>query len=172
MPIAQAPLEWKTEDVEIKEWLEVDDHAASWREPRIEASDDFGVVSQLDIYGGLQAEIENAQRILELEDDWDGEGSIRYSKETLNRAVAFLTTHMKGLWDSYGVLAPNPRIGPGPDGSIDLHWKEPSWELLVNIPADPHEMAVFYGDNYGVQKIRGSLDPNKVNLGIAAWLMD
>ena len=77
----------------------------------------------------------------------------------------------EGLWESWGMRLPVPRIGPGPEGSIDLHWKQPSWELLVNIPADANEMATFYGDNYGVQKIRGTLDPQKFNLGIAAWLM-
>jgi hypothetical protein len=172
MPTAQAPLEWKMEDIEIKEWPEGEDYPAIWREPRSETPNDVRIVAELDIYYGLQAEIEQARRILELKDDWDGEGSAGYSEETFDRAVAFLKTHMKGLWNSYGIRIPIPRIGTGPDGSIDLHWKEPSWELLVNIPADPNEMAVFYGDNYGVQKIRGSLDPNKVNLGIAAWLMN
>jgi hypothetical protein len=122
---------------------------------------------------GLEAEIERAKRILDLEDNWDGEGSPGYSEDTFHRAIAFLTTHAKWLWESCRVRLPVPRIGPGPDGTIDLHWKQPSWELLVNIPADANEPATFYGDNYGAQKIRGSLDPrNFFNLGIAAWLMN
>jgi len=132
---------------------------------------DVQVVGELDIYQGLKAEIEQAKRILELQDDWDGVGSPGYSEDTFNRAIAFLTMEAEGLWESWGIRLPVPRIGPGPDGSIDLHWKQPSWELLVNISADANEMAVFYGDNYGAQKIRGSLDPKNFNLGIVAWLM-
>ncbi len=119
----------------------------------------------------LKAEIERAGNILSLQEDWDGEGSIAYSKDTLDRAVKFLASHSDFLWKKCGLYPPVPTIGPGPEGSIDLHWRRGSWELLVNIPSDPNEMAVFYGDNYGVQKIKGSFDPNTVNVGLAAWLM-
>ena len=119
---------------------------------------------------GLKAEIAQARKILELSNDWDGAGSQAYSEDTFNRATAFLNSHSEYL-NKHGLSLPVPNIGPGPDGSIDLHWKRPSWELLVNIPARADEMAVFYGDNYGVQKIRGSLDPSTFNFGIATWLM-
>ncbi len=118
----------------------------------------------------LKAEIEQAKHLLRLAHNWDEEGSSAYSKDTLDRAVAFLTTHSaKGhaLCSSY---PPTPKIGPGPDGSIDLHWKQKTWELLVNIPAADTQMAVFYGDDYGTAKIKGSFDPKIVNLGIVAWL--
>ena len=66
---------------------------------------------------------------------------------------------------------PTPRIASGPDASIDLHWKQKEWELLVNIPKDDSQMAVFYGDDYGSSKIKGSFDPETINLGIVNWLM-
>lgn len=119
----------------------------------------------------LKAEIEQARTILKLADDWDEEGSPTYSKDTLDRAVAFLAAHSE-QFEKLRLHLPVPKISPGPNGSIDIHWKRQSWELLVNIPADAHEMAVFYGDNYGEQKIRGSVDPNTFNFGIAAWLMN
>lgn len=177
MPTAQLELEEETaeakeEIAETKEWTDPKDPPASWREHHAESHSNFRIFGGLDIYEGLKAEIEQAKRILELEDDWDGEGSSGYSEDTFNRAVAFLTTHAEWLWESCSKRSPAPRIGPGPDGSIDLHWKQPSWELLVNIPADANEMATFYGDNYEAQKIRGSLDPKNFNLGIATWLMN
>jgi len=159
MPTA-GPLEWPTETVEIQEWTRAEDRPGSWGELHAER-----LSSQQ-----LNAEIERAKLIIELGSDWDGEGSPGYSQDTFGRAIAFLNTHTWRLWESYGIQSPIPRIGPGPDGSIDLHWKQPCWELLVNIPADPNEMAVFYGDNYGAQKIRGSLNPKGFNLGIAEWL--
>lgn len=119
----------------------------------------------------LQEEIGRARKILELGDDWDGEGSPAYTEDTLDRAAAFLTTHSEQFRRLYSLHLPVPKISPGPDGSIDIHWKRQSWELLVNIPADAKEMAVFYGDDYGSQKIRGTLDPRTFNLGIASWLM-
>jgi len=119
----------------------------------------------------LKAEIEHAKTILTLAHDWDEEGSPAYSKNALARAVAFVAAHSAKGYDLRSSYPPAPKIGPGPDGSIDLHWKQKSWELLVNIPADDAQMAVFYGDDYGVAKIKGSFDPKTVNLGIVNWLM-
>ena len=164
MPTAQV-LEWKTEDDEVElppKWSETKDAPATQSKFRTESSSNIA----------LKAEIEQAKRILELEDDWDGEGSLGYSEDTFNRAIEFLTTHVERLWDTHRIRLPIPRIGPGPDGSIDLHWKQPSWELLVNIPAAANERATFYGDNYEAHEIRGSLDPKNFNLGIATWLMN
>jgi len=118
----------------------------------------------------LSAEIERAREMLTLPKDWDGEGSVNYLEDTFDRAVEFLKTHSKFLKD-FGLRMPVPAITAGPNGSIDIHWKRVSWELLVNIPADSSKMASFYGDNYGVQQIRGTVDPETCNSGLAAWLM-
>jgi hypothetical protein len=120
----------------------------------------------------LKTEIEQANdRLLKLANDWDEEASLGCSKDAFDRAVFFLTTHSAKGRDLCGSYPPAPKIGPGPDGSIDLHWRQKTWELLVNVPADPNQMAVFYGDDYGTAKIKGSFDPKTVNLGIVAWLM-
>jgi hypothetical protein len=119
----------------------------------------------------LKAEVEHARKTLSLEYDWDEEGSSGYSTDTFDRAICFLNTHSAKGHDLCSSYPPAPRISPGPDGSIDLHWKQKAWELLVNIPKDDTQMAVFYGDDYGTLKIKGSFDPNTVNLGIVAWLM-
>jgi len=118
----------------------------------------------------LSAEIERAKEILALPEDWDGEGSASYSAPTFARAVEFLKTHSQYLRD-FGLVMPVPTITAGPDGSIDIHWKRASWELLVNIPVDGRKMASFYGDDYGVQQIRGTVNPETCNSGLAAWLM-
>jgi hypothetical protein len=154
MPTSEM-VEWATEPVESTDWTTEEDRPAT----EFPGAD-------------LDAEIRQAKKILQLPDDWDGQGSPRYSAVVLDRATAFLATHLREVWERFGVSCSIPKIGPGPDGSIDLHWKRPSWELLVNIPADGDAMAAFYGDNYGTQKIKGSLDPRKFNLGIATWLMN
>jgi len=119
----------------------------------------------------LEAEIESSKNILKLPDDWDGEGSPGYSKNTLERAITFVRTHVERLWETFGINAPVPNINPGPMGSIDLHWKEPTWELLVNIPAEETQRASFYGDDYGTGTIKGNVDAGRPNFGLLAWLM-
>jgi hypothetical protein len=120
----------------------------------------------------LKAEIEQAEALIESAGDLNGEGVQIYSRNTFDRAAAFLRLHSDLLLEQYRIYLPVPNIGPGPDGSIDIHWKYRSWELLVNIPANPDENAVFYGDNYGTQKIRGSVDPTVFNFGLFMWLMN
>ncbi len=169
MPTAEMAREWEKETVQAEEWTEPKAQPTSWSWGQLAPKAGLGTVH---VDRRLKEEIEHAKRILTLEEDWDGEGSPVYSEGTLNRAIAFLMMHLEQLWRQFGVCPPIPKIGPGPDGSVDLHWREPSWELLVNIPADTNELAAFYGDNYGAQKIKGSLESQKFNLGIAEWLMN
>jgi len=164
MATAEMALEWQRETIEVPEWTQPKSPPETWGQVH--------GASNIQFYQRLKAEIEQAKRILELHEDWDGEGSPGYSEETLKRAIDFLDTHVEQLWKSFGFRPPIPRIGPGPDGSVDLHWKDASWELLVNIPRDINKMAAFYGDDYGVQKIRGTVESQKFNLVIAAWLMN
>jgi len=153
-------VEWKKETVGAEVWTEAIDCPESWGElPARNLNKKL-----------LDAEIERAKLLLALGEDWDGEGSPGYSGTTLDRAIAFLNMHTERLSDMYGIQVPIPSIGPGPEGSIDIHWKQPTWELLVNIPEDVEKMAAFYGDNYGSQKVRGSLNPEYFNVGIAEWL--
>ena len=148
MPTAGGTLQWERETPSVQKW----EHQEEDRD--------------------LKAEIEQARKILELKDNWDDEGSPVFSKDTLDRAVAFLVMHSEQIRKCYHLHLPVPKISTGPKGSIDLHWKRPDWELLVNIPANADGMATFYGDNYGVQKIKGSVDPRLFNLGLASWLMN
>jgi hypothetical protein len=114
----------------------------------------------------LETEIRRAKSIPEIHGP---EGL--YSQETLDRAVAFLRMHVERLWRSYGVRAPIPAIGPGPDGSVDIFWELAPWQLLVNIPANPNALATFYGHDQRQQKTKGSVDSNTFSFSIAACLM-
>jgi hypothetical protein len=159
MPTAET-VQWKKETVRSEVWPKTLVCLLSWGEiPPGSVSNEQ-----------LEAEIQKARLLLELDEDWDGEGSSGYSLATLNRAIRFVKTYAARLWSARGSEPPIPSIGPGPEGSIDIHWKQPSWELLVNIPADVNQMAAFYGDNYGTQKIKGRVNPEVFNLGIAEWL--
>ena len=106
--------------------------------------------------GLLDKAIESSKDMLKLENNWDGEGAVRISGQTWQKAVNFLTRH-RFTWD----LEQNvPTISPLPNGSIDLHWKSEKFELLVNIQ-EKSEQAGVYGDDYKTAQIRRHLDLNK-----------
>lgn len=120
----------------------------------------------------LAAEIDASRSMLELEDDWDGEGSPGYDEATWRRAVDFLVRNALRLNNEYGVALQSPRIRKGPRGSIDLHWRMPNRELLVNIPAKYGVPADYYGDDgAGGQQIKGMLDPEKQGYHLMLWLV-
>jgi hypothetical protein len=119
----------------------------------------------------LQAELELAEVKLKNIGDAEEEEVPVYSKDAFRRASIFLKAQSAQFCKMYNVPAPIPNIGPGPNGSIDLHWKRKDYELLVNIPVDNCELASFYGDNYGTHKIKGSFDPTTFDYGIIMWLM-
>jgi len=119
----------------------------------------------------LSEELVRAESTLEHLEDEGEEDDSGYSSETLLRAKTFLFGQSKQFRKICGYFPPAPRIGPGPNRSIDLYWKEKDWELLVNIPPESGRMATFYGDDFGAQKIKGSFDPNSFNYGIVPWLI-
>ncbi|MBK9338283.1 MAG: hypothetical protein IPM98_17710 [Lewinellaceae bacterium] len=97
---------------------------------------------------------------LALEDDFDNGSGRAYSPETWEKAVRFISGYAQWLFDIFGKVIVTPKIYHGPDGSIDLYWENPRFNLLINIPPGD-EPATFYGDNYGAQVIEGKFDPAK-----------
>lgn len=102
----------------------------------------------------LAEAIHSSRGILELKDDWDEEGSPGYKESTWNRAAEFVKEVASAFHQRFGVRVDPPRILPGPEGSIDIHWKTPERELLINIPSDDEEPADYCGC---------SLDPDDFN---------
>ncbi len=119
----------------------------------------------------LASVITASRALLDLEDDWDGEGSVGYSYETWFRAIRFLASSAERLWEELGIVTPAPDIGAGPDGSIDLHWPLPHRELLINFPRDTTQDAGFYGDdgNRG-EPIEGKLSTDRSRMWVLMWL--
>jgi hypothetical protein len=120
----------------------------------------------------LRNAIDESSRLLELTDDWDGEGSLGYTEETLNKAIKFLEENAKIFFLNTGTWITAPDICPGPDGSIDLLWKLQDRELLINIPIGENNLAGYYGDNSQNETItKGKLNLAKKNEDILIWLM-
>jgi hypothetical protein len=164
-------------------WLEVSD-SKDWRDknnsdklylkPNISASKvkrekeaDSARVSS-----DLRNTIAESSRLLELTDDWDGEGSLGYSEKTRNKAIKFLEENAINFHQNTGTWITAPDICPGPNGSIDLLWKLEDRRLLINIPVGENNLAGYYGDNSQNGTVRkGKLNLTEKNEEILIWLM-
>lgn len=113
---------------------------------------------------------QKGRHILDLEADWDEAGSPPISRSTWTSAVAFVVLHAALLWVRSKVVIPPLRVLAGPGGSIDLHWRTGARELLINIPAVDSAPATFYGDDFGSDQRRGSIEPGNLNVDLLAWL--
>ena len=117
--------------------------------------------------------IKSYRAILELKEDWDGEGASVIAAETWQRAVTFLRRNLLALWEKKGIQVESPSIVPLNDGSLDIHWKVDRRELLVNVPPDPHKRATYYGDNrQGGNVVEGDLDIDAQNHWLLVWLTE
>lgn len=116
----------------------------------------------------LADSVRKSASMLGLEDDWDGEGSPRYQRDTWARAVQFVVDIAADRMVSHGDPLPVPRIGKGPGGSIDLHWNMDSRELLVNVPATVDERISFYGDDLDGEE--GTIQGSYLNLDQLSWI--
>jgi hypothetical protein len=117
----------------------------------------------------LEVAVGESQRLLGWEQDWDGMGAEGYDKATLDRAISFTRGAVRWLTEHHRRSVPAPRFGPGPSGSIDIHWKTERHEILINIPKGDGP-AEFYGDDYGTESIKGKFDPARRNLLVMTWL--
>ena len=121
---------------------------------------------------GVRQAIEASKTILDLDDDWDDEGSVGYVEATWARAVDYLEKSAERLWDMHGIVLDPPEILPGPDGSIDLHWNQPDYEMLINFPSDEDSPAGFYADDKGNLSIKGKINPSGQNLTHFVWFAE
>lgn len=120
----------------------------------------------------LLQEIERSREILRWGDDWDDAGSPAYTKAALNRALSFLMENLTQLWLSNRLTIATPKVLPGPNGSIDIHWKLERCELLVNIPADHSQPATFYGDKKSGGVVNGTIGTWERNEWLFEWLTE
>jgi hypothetical protein len=110
----------------------------------------------------------NEEKLLGFKGDPDDNNFVPISKETLDRAKHFFSPYLA----VFSTVAYAIKIMPGPDGSVDIKWKNAKKELLLNIPADKNEHAMFYGDDYGKLSIKGTVEVDSLHPLVLAWLMD
>jgi hypothetical protein len=116
--------------------------------------------------------IEESRALLDLEDDWDGEGTAGFAEETWQRAVDLLVRYATALWHDHGVAIDSVELLPASQGGLAIDWRTADGrELLITVPADSRKLAPFYGDEgAGGNQIKGSLDTAEVSRSLLAWL--
>lgn len=123
--------------------------------------------------GHLSSDIERSRSLLELADDWDDAGSPAYTEETWRRAVDLMVRIATHTWEDHRVRVDSVDIVPGANGRIGLEWRAPGHELLINVPADPAEEAIYYGDDgNGGNRQKGSFRIERPNRWLSTWLAE
>jgi hypothetical protein len=119
----------------------------------------------------IEAEIARAAAsILQLGNDWDGEGAIQPSEETFRRASALARDLAAQIVVEFNGPVLVPTIGPNHDGSVDVYWSTPSVTLLINIPNSSEQPTTFSGRR-GTETVAGRVALDERRLGhLAAWL--
>lgn len=115
--------------------------------------------------------IEQSRYILDLEDDWDGEGSKSYQPVVWERVAIFLIKLYEKALGSFNVILDTPHIYQAHEGSIDVLWHNDRYQLLVNFPEGENSYASFYGDNFSMDTIKGTFDPVKESCSLLAFLV-
>ena len=120
--------------------------------------------------------------ILDIEDNFDGEGSPKYNLSTLKRAGDFLYRHdinYEKAFDDYTV-----DIMPGPYGSLDVSLSyEGVKKVYINFPENSTKDCNYYGDNLNYvknssyillkpEKISGVIKEDKIYNWLLMWLRD
>lgn len=119
----------------------------------------------------LEATLEDSRSMLELPQNWDDDGAEKIQEETWGRAADFLRATARRVSEAGRLIFPIPNLNPCPDGSIDLHWKNELFELLLNIPPVSRGAGDFYGESRDGLTIKGSFKPEIHHQGIVCWLL-
>lgn len=117
-------------------------------------------------------EIIDSKYILDLNDDWDGEGSPSFSKELYQDAIQFLIDYSIALFNVYNIVMDVPEINPCRNGSIDISWRSSLVRLLINFKQVAGETKIlFYRDHYqNKQSNKGDLSLNNIDESFLIWM--
>ncbi|KKN50259.1 hypothetical protein LCGC14_0634510 [marine sediment metagenome] len=122
-------------------------------------------------YRILKNEINRSRyHVLNLKDNWDGEGSKGFNLVVWKEASSFLLRLFHKFYTKYGIIFDVPTILPVEDFSIDIHWKTDKMELTINFSEEFYNFPSFYGrDNEG-NEIQGTIEKDKIHIIIFPWL--
>ena len=109
------------------------------------------------------------ERILQKKDNRARGGTPRVSEDTWNSAELLLRRTASHLLH-YNLVLPEPAITSNDEGGVSFYWKETTYQLSVEVSADPEEPAYFYGDDYGKNTTEGTIGIEQDLSEIILWL--
>lgn len=83
--------------------------------------------------------------LLELPDDWDGEGTSSYSQKHVARVETWLFSFFCSYYEHYDTYPPVPKVSKAAGPSIDVYWKKDKRSFLINFPEKEDEQCTFAG---------------------------
>ena len=96
----------------------------------------------------LDEYIKNKQDLIQSQEkEWMEDGFTPISGEIIKKTFQFVKTILYDFWKS-DIHMEIPEILPCPDGSFDINWEMPNYDMLINIPKEEAEQCDFYGRNF------------------------
>jgi len=152
-------------------WRNVFDHNAdiAFQEARIDELQEFTFPAELRPF---VEEIVRSSYLLNLQNDWDGEGAPRLSRSTWHRALSLLIELATDYWEERGDSLPSPSIQPGIEGDLDLYWTVRDRKILINVPDEDEDLATVFGRDLKRSQlsVQGAFDTNDSNRWLVNWL--
>jgi hypothetical protein len=112
------------------------------------------------------------QELTKLDPTHEDEVTERYDQRTVDYAASVAISLWSGYRGLFGVDMPIPRFRPGPHGSIDLRWRTPRFQLLVNVPKEAGADVTAFGKALGSLSISATFDRASPDGGLLEWVHD
>lgn len=139
---------------------------------RIRITEDYSIELPNELKG-IAEEIKDAVNFIENNEDCDLDEGELYSHLTLKNAATFLADYSIWVFDEHGFVIPKPKLYPGPDGTIDILWKNEQFKLLVNIKSHPDLSATFFGKTTnGEEFVEGKFKIGNINQNVFLVLLE
>ena len=128
----------------------------------VEYSYEGNVIAQVPVELSFIIEsIKKSEYILDLEDDFDDNGSQKYAKSTWLSSIEFLINYSNSLYDTFNVIIEKPKIYNGPNSSIDILWENEKYTFLININKNGLDASFYAENNSNTQSIKGQFKLNE-----------
>jgi hypothetical protein len=115
--------------------------------------------------------IDASRQLIDMPADWDEAGAQPIARQTWERAATTLREAARVAYLRCSFTLPPPKIGPCPDGSIDLYWKTGEFTLLINVQPNDAE-SDFYGEREKGYRLQGPFTPATPNFDFIKLLVE
>ena len=118
----------------------------------------------------LAAEIERAHYLLDLQDDWDTDGSPGFGIDTWHRTVGLAHELCGRLAEGWSLEPQDVEIMPGADGNLSLEVAYPGATLLFSVPKERDAPIRYYGRSDTAERTtKGLLSPEESLDWLSLW---